>query len=117
MGARSTMKHRATIERDANATADDGEWGQKPDPDWQDHITKLACHVWYEAGREVVGTDNAVVEGLRMIVPLGTDVTEADRVSTVTDRQENELQAFNFPARIESVGSRADHLVCFLEAI
>jgi hypothetical protein len=117
MGARATMRERATIQRDASQAAESGRRGQKPEPDWQDHLTAVPCHVWFNAGREIVGTDNAVVEDRRMLVPKGTDVTESDRVSAVTDRRGNALEGFDGPMRIETVGARADHLVVYLEAV
>lgn len=116
MSARGSMKHRATIERDANANTED-EWGGPQEPDWQEHLTELPCKAWFAAGREIVGQVNAVVEDRRMIVPRRTDLTEADRVAAVTDRKGEPIPGFEGPMRIETVGGRSDHLVVYLEAV
>lgn len=115
MAARGAMRHRATIQRDGAAGSDD--WGNPAEPDWQDHLTELSCRAWFNAGKELAGTVNAVVEDRRMIIPVGTDVTEADRVTAVTDRQGNPIPGFEGTHRIEVVGGRRDHLILFLEAI
>lgn len=108
------MTHRATIERDTSSTAD--AWGNPVAPVWAAHLTDLACRVWFDTESEVLdGNKTATVERRKMIVPIGTDVTEADRVAIVEDRLGATL--FSGPAGIESVGRRRDHLVLTLEAV
>lgn len=87
VSSRLSLTHRCTIERDANAGGDDG-WGNPPAPSWQTHLSDLVCRSWVTAGREEVkdGQSIVVVEDTRLIVPLGTDVTERDRVASVTYR-------------------------------
>lgn len=118
MGARQRMKHRATIQRDATNSTD--PWGGKDAPDWQEHLADLPCHAWVRTGvgmgsEEFRSDKVAVVENRHMIVPLGTDITERDRVLTVTDRQDAEI--LDGPMRIESIGKRRDHIALVVERI
>lgn len=107
------MRMRADIERNTDATTD--SWNQKG-VDWEPHLADCACHLWYENGSEYVdGVKVAVVDELRAILPLGTDVTPADRLGDVTDKQGVVL--FNGPLRILSVQRRRDHLVAKLEVV
>lgn len=115
MSARATMRHRALIERNNSDQAPDDSWGGEPEPDWKPHLQNLPCKTWFKAGREVTDIKVVAVEDRRMIVPLGTDITELDRVARVTDRRGVRV-LFDGPARIESVGARADHLELTLEA-
>lgn len=114
MSARSTMRHRCTIQRD-QAGEDTGYGGQE-DPDWQDHLTDQACHFWFRAGRQITdGSKTAVVEDQRLLVPLGTDVKATDRILTVTDRLGSTI--IQGPLLIDTVGRRQDHLVLFLKQV
>lgn len=108
------MTQRATIERDMAAGTDD--WGNPLEPVWSTHLTGVPCRTWFTTGREVSGPEKtAVVEDRRLIVPLGTDVTEADRVAQIADRQGTVLHSG--PIAIEKVGRREDHLDLMLEGV
>lgn len=114
MSARQRMRQRATVERQMQTTRND--WGGKGAPDWREHIKDLPCRIWQTSGMEVTDGDKTVaVDTRRMIVPLGTDVTTLDRISTVTDRLGDELYAG--PMRIESLARKADHIELLLEAV
>jgi hypothetical protein len=105
---------RATIER--NLSARDSYGGEAP-ADWQPHIRECPCHVWYDTATEIVdGRKTAVREIRKAIFPIGTDVTEADRLADVYDRTGRRL-LFAGPLRIEAVGRRPDHLAATLEAV
>lgn len=109
------MKHRATIERNSGAAETDA-WGDQGEPEWQTHLIDVPCRAWFGTEREVTdGNKTAAVEERRAIMPLGTDVTEADRILSVKDRKGTVL--FDGPIRIESVGHRQDHLALVLEAV
>lgn len=116
MSARASMRHRCTIERDNSDQAPTDSWGDQPEPDWKPHLENLPCKTWFETGREAIDTKVEAIETRRMMVPLGTDVTEADRVAFVTDRR-GVRRLFEGPANIESVGARADHLELLLQAV
>ena len=114
MTVRQTMTYRAVIER--NTVAGSTQWNQKPTPDWTTHLAACPCRVWYADGREVADGGKVVsVDQLKMIVPLGTDVTPADRLGDVSDRLGNVL--FAGPVRIASVRRRRDHLAVKLEVV
>src|SRR5690242_10787800 len=86
VSSRLSLTHSCTIQRDANLGTPD-DWGTPSTPDWQDHLTGQPCRAWTMAGREQMDSSTtAVIEDMRMIVPLGTDVTEQDRVGDVTYR-------------------------------
>jgi hypothetical protein len=115
VSSRVNLGHRCTIERDANAATPDA-WGTPETPDWQPHLTDLACRGWTRAGVERAdATTSTVVEDMRLIVSLGTDVTEQDRVNGVTDRGTTIIIAG--PVGIRAVIGRKDHLELVLVRI
>lgn len=106
---------RCTIQRDAAAT--DPAWGTPGAPDWQNHLVDVPCRARDEGGREpepVDDTRTAVFLGRRIMVPLGTDVTEADRVSAVTHRGQTVMDG---PMGVEAVLVRRTHLELMVERI
>lgn len=111
--SRLSLTQRCTIERDANAGNDDS-WGEgNATPDWQPHITDLPCRAWATGGTETVTrTDTiAAIGDVTVIVPLGTDVTEQDRVASVTFRGDTIQQG---PLGIRAINSRRDYLELIL---
>ena len=114
VSSRVSLTHLCTIERDANLGTPD-DWGTPSTPDWQDHLTDQPCRIWAAAGREQMDSSTtAVIEELRMIVPLGTDVTEKDRVGDVTYRGST---IFAGPIGIRAVLHREDHLALVLSRV
>lgn len=114
LSSRVGLRHLCAIERDVNAGGSDA-WGGSPSPDWQAHLT-VACNAWTNAGREMVEADRtAVVEDRRASVPLGTDVTEGDRVASVTTRTGALL--FEGPMNVQAVLRFEDHLELILERV
>jgi hypothetical protein len=102
-----SLTHRCTIERDQNAGSDDG-WGNPLPPDWQEHIFDLRCRAW-TAGHETItdkGTLTVLIE-VQLIVPLGTDVTDHDRIAAVSERGETIHEG---PLAVHAVLRRRDHL-------
>jgi hypothetical protein len=115
VAARLSLTHRCTIERDTNAGTPDA-WGTPETPSWQPHLTELPCRGWTRAGVETAdATTTTVVEDMRLIVSLGTDVTEQDRVNGVTDRGTTIIIAG--PVGIRAVIGRKDHLELVLVRI
>ena len=114
---RSRMVHRATVERDTGGGTD--EWGQEVAPAWTTLHSALPCFWWTEITRatdvEQTATYTAVVEDLRMIAPLGTDLTEADHIVAITDRAGNSV--VSGPLGIESVTRHHTHLEAALVAV
>jgi hypothetical protein len=109
VASRVNLTHRCVIERDVNAGDTDDGWGNPSPPDWRTHLVAQPCRVWATVGQEVVANTTTVVpvEDVRLIVPLGTDVTEADRVAAVTDRGAIVQVG---PLQIRAVLARQDHL-------
>lgn len=109
------MTHLTTVQRDANAGTLNAAGGQAS-PDWQDHLTNLPCRAWTSAGREQLdATTSVVVEDMRCIVAVGTDVTEQDRLNGVVDEYGNEV--ISGLVGIRAVIIRNDHLELMLVRI
>lgn len=108
IGSRVNMTSTCTIERDANAGIPNN-WGNQTTPNWQPHLIDVPCRAWAEAGRETVtnSTTVVVVEDARLIVPLGTDVTEQDRVASVSFRGATTMAG---PLGIRAVLTHQDHI-------
>lgn len=108
--ARSSMRHRCTIQRDANHGGGTDPYGGDAAASWAALHTSLACRYWFSAARTVIdGKLQTEIKTRMMLVPTGTDVTEDDRVLSVTDRLGNEIA--DGPMRIDSVGRREGHIV------
>lgn len=81
ISGRLTM--RATVERN-QASGTDG-WGNPVAPVFQP-LGVVRCFIWSKASREIVdGDKTAMIEDIRGLFALGTDITEADEISAVTD--------------------------------
>ena len=99
---------RCVTQRNATTTEDD--YGQTATPDWEDYLTDLPCFVWYTKGAaRKTRTEDKITMTLdlaKMICPLDTDITAADRIASVMDRKYEELfGAFS----IDSIHRRKDH--------
>lgn len=107
-----SLTHQVTVQR--NQTGD-AAWGVAAAPDWQDHLVGLACRYWATAGRErVTAETETVVEDMRLIVQLGTDVTVGDRLGDITSR---DVTLVSGPVGIRAVLATDDHLELVLERI
>lgn len=106
ISSRVSLKHRCTIER--NVTVAANAWGNAAAPVWQTNLSDLPCRLWTTAGREVVdATTTVVVEDMRLIVALNTDITEEDRIANVTYRGDTIAVG---PIGIRAVMRHQDHL-------
>lgn len=94
MNVRSRMVMRTTVQRNTSPTNADGHPGA---PVWADHLEQLECFAWQSTARDVKGDTVAVVEQIEIIAPSGTDVTNLDRLVSITDRQGN----LRFPGPLE----------------
>lgn len=108
--AEREMRDRATIERNQ---AEDDPFGGEGTPDWQVHLTDQKCKLWIQAGREAVSeTRTLVVEDWQLAVPLGTDIVEGDRITTVTADDRTITSDILY---VEHVADKRAQLVCSLE--
>ena len=100
---------RATIER--NAVPLEDNYGQPGPPDWQVLEENVACYVWAGSttGQHTGSTKDrtVVVDGPGAIFPVGTDIKDNDRLSTVTDRRGVELFSELY---VDGTLRRKDHM-------
>ena len=106
MGARSIMVHRATVQKDT-ATGTDAYGNPKP-ASWATHIASLACYYYTKTKTEIYdGDKQAVVAMQRLLVPLGTDITEKHRITAIKNRLGTSL--ISNPMLIRAVVKRKTH--------
>ncbi|MDA2936832.1 hypothetical protein MYX75_01030 [Acidobacteria bacterium AH-259-A15] len=107
------MTHRADLERDTASGAD--AWGNAPIPTFT-ALATVKCFTWSRTRRERIDEDKTVViEDMRTIMPLGTDVTEKDRIASIKDRAGTTI--FSGPLGIAAVQKHRTHLELTLDRI
>lgn len=105
-GARKMMTMRAFAQRDGTSTTD--AYGHPDGPSWATLAT-YPCRVWSKSRKETVdGRKYALIEDIRCSMPLGTDITEKDRLSSVKDRLGTVIWAG--PLRIDTIQHKHTHL-------
>ena len=105
-GARKMMTMRALVQRNATSTTD--VYGHPDAPSFA-ALATVACRVWSKNRKETVdGSKHALIEDIRCQMPLGTDVTELDRISAVQDRLGAEIWAG--PLRIDTIQHKHTHI-------
>ena len=111
VSSRANLTHRCDIERGSNAGVDSGGWENTPN--WASHLANVPCRAWQPAGREVILEHDSIVidDEIRLILPLGTDVTEQDRVRAVSYRG---ATIYSGPLQIRAILTRKDHLSLIL---
>lgn len=104
----ASLTQRCSIERDASSATDDG-WGNPNVPNWQPHLSDVRCFAWAESGQEVIEGSATVepVQTVHLLLPADTDVTERDRVATVTYRGGT---AQDGPLAVRALLRRPDHI-------
>lgn len=103
---RLQLIHEATVLRDTEGSGSTS-WG-KESPQWTTHIAALPCRVWTSTGRQAVDqVTTVVVEDMRLICPIGTDITAADRIEQITYRGDAIVPG---PVGIRAVMQHKDHL-------
>ena len=113
MSTRSRMVHRCLIERRLSTALD--AYGNEQPATWDIHSRSQPCYYWQPPGRgEQVGPVNVNVYVHQLLLPLGTDVTEADRINGIYDRAGQPVAARVF--NIKAVVRKPDHLLLTLES-
>ena len=110
------MTRRALVERNTVATTDG--YGAKGKPTWTTLHESLPCWFYRQRrpGGEAVRLKGTVVrEMLKLMVPLGTDITEADRINGITDRSGNVVEVGIL--NVTSVLDSHTHLELMLEKV
>ena len=106
-GARGSMTMRCTIERNSVSVLVD-DYNNPVPAEFVPLAADVPCRAWVKAGRTIIdGEKSVVIEDRRVLLPLTTDVTEADRISSITDRLGNAIFG---PVRIDHIGTTKDHL-------
>ena len=115
MSTRQRMRHRAIIERNGNLTPD--AYGQPDVPIWYVHVGGAPCYFWEPSAQrgEIAGERNADIYAHRLLLPLGVDITEEDRVNGVTDRRGQTISDGVFG--ITQIVRKPDHLLLVLETV
>lgn len=105
MRAVNTMTYRTAIERDTLTTDGGGGFTEQ----WDTSSADVRCRAWYQAGQYLVLEGRPQMIDVRIVlVPLGTDVKEGDRLPAVTDRKGKVI--FDGPLMVDAVGEFPDHL-------
>lgn len=113
---RFRMTHRAAVERNVIANTQD-TYGNEQVAIWVTHISAQPCYYWQPAAMraESQGERNVLVYGHQVLMPLGTDITEADRINGIYDRCGRVVSADVFG--ITGIARKPDHLLLTLEVI
>lgn len=115
MTTRTAMVHRCDITRDAGRTLTD-PWGDQGQPDFVPYLTGVSCYFWYGGSRTVMdGSRQLEIADLNLVLPLGTAVTADDQIAQVLDRRGRVVKSG--PMRIDSLGSRSEHMVASLTEV
>jgi hypothetical protein len=115
MTSRTSMIHRCDIRRDAGRAVTD-PWGDAGQPDYVAYLTGVSCYFWYGGSQTVMdGARQLEIIQLNLILPLGTAVTADDRIEQVLDRRGRVVKSG--PMRIDSLGSRSEHMVLSLTEV
>lgn len=100
---RSRMTMSAHVQRDGVSAARDS-WNSPVPQAWDGLDDTVPCYAWAllgstDAVKEVDERKVAVVERFRMMTPLGSGLTNADRVLKITNRRDEVV--FNGPFTID----------------
>lgn len=105
------MIHRCDIQRDTGLAQQD-EWGGPTSPDWHTILPGTSCYFWYlpaSGSRSIIDGARQVQLTVPMLVlPLGTPITDDDRLLSIKDRRGRLIQ--DGPLFITEIGAREDCL-------
>lgn len=112
---RARDTHTCDVERTKPGGTD--PLGNPVPPTWEPHLSGVACTLWAEVGPGEGADPQVTAVGVswRMTLPVGTDVTEADRVVNVRDAEGREWHAR--PLNIRQVVPRQTDLLLILEEV
>jgi hypothetical protein len=112
LGLERRMRWRCTIQRN---TAGKDAYNNTLPPAWNDLTADVPCYVWQGAGKGETQTANilATLDSWNLMVSAGTDVTEADRISLITDAYGDQWNRSTL--NIRGVEQRDTHLLIVAE--
>lgn len=109
----SSFTHRATVQRNTETGTD--AHGQPLVPVWAAHLT-LDCRVYTNKKLLIVdGDKQATKANLRIGYRLSEDITRADRITAIKDR--NNASLYSETYEIKQITRRRDHFEADLEEI
>ena len=113
---RALMTHRALIQRDANSALKD-PYGNALTPSWATLVAAQACYYYEPKAQrgEQLGERDVNVYAHQLLIPLAVAVTESDRISGITDRRGETVQAGLF--EVKAIVRRRDHQLLTLQAV
>lgn len=100
-----------TIQRNTPGAADTHG---KAVASWGALHTAIRCHYWEAQESELVGTPNATRTRERLVLPANTDVTTADRVTSVIGVDAAQVAG---ALNIREVLKREFDVLCIVEAV
>ncbi len=114
MAARSKYIMRCNLQADGATASDD--WNNPVEPAWATSVADVPCWAYLKT-RKVIGDDGktALIQDLRLMVPLDTAVTEDNRIDNIVDRLGTVL--FEGPYSISSVERHVTHLQLILDRV
>jgi len=107
------LNHLCSISRRSQVGEDPG--GQ-PTYEWADIATLEPCHYWKEVETEIVGPQNAVVARERLVLQALIDISEQDRITSLTDTDGTNIVA-DTPLDVIEVERAQNQTVCVLKQI
>ena len=118
-GVERQMRHRCTIQRNTASGTD--PLGNPLPAGWSDLATDVPCYVWQGAGKGLEGKQGeaqtadilATLDTWSLMLPVGTDVAERDRISVVTDMYDTQWN--RTPLNILSIQRRNTHLLAICQ--
>jgi hypothetical protein len=109
------MTYRALVERNTTAGVLD-TYGNAQAPTWVTQIASQPCYYWQpRQGVETQGERNYLAYGHQLLLPLGVDIAEGDRINGITDRRRGVVCADVLA--ITAIMRKPDHLLLTLEVI
>lgn len=113
-----SLNRRMTMRMDVERNVEMGKdaFNNPKPPRYEPHLTDQRCWVWSQAKRVAVSDSRIiVVEDLRAIVPLDTDVRAGDRIVEV--RQPDGSVMTGDVLKVESIQVEPTHLELNLEEV
>lgn len=108
-GVERRMRFRCTIQRNTASGSD--PLNNPLPPTWSDLATDVPCYVWQGAGKGETQTADvlATLDVWNLILPVATDVTETDQITTITDAYGTQWNTATL--NIRGVERRQTHLL------
>ena len=111
--AGTQLDHVCTVQRRTAGAVDPNN---NPTYTWSTHLDGVACHYWRADEKELTGVNSAVVSRQRIVFAANTDITDQDRILSVTDNDGDELVQ-GPPLDVEEVLQRINDVLVTLRGV